>query len=122
MADSKRDYYEVYRRPDAMRTMRRVKEGIPRAGEEIPTRTAIPETRRSEKQSLRKPRRRTAVLSDAQKRQQYDQFGHAASSRAAQAEPVAAGGFDFGDMGDIFGDIFGGGDIFGDLFGGGRRT
>ena len=59
-----------------------------------------------------------AVLSDAQKRKQYDQFGHAAFENGGGG---GAGGFDFGDMGDIFGDIFGGGDIFGDLFGGGRR-
>ena len=51
-----------------------------------------------------------AVLSDAEKRKQYDQFGHAAF------EGGAGGGFDFNfsDMGDIFGDIFG------DFFGGGR--
>ncbi len=55
-----------------------------------------------------------AVLSDAEKRRQYDQFGHAAF------ENGGSGGFDFSNMGDIFGsDIFG--DIFGDLFGGGRR-
>lgn len=53
-----------------------------------------------------------AVLSDADKRRQYDQFGHAAFDNGAGG----AGGFDFGgmDMGDIFGDIFG------DFFGGGR--
>lgn len=54
-----------------------------------------------------------AVLSDADKRRQYDQFGHAAFDGSG----VGTGGFDFGNMGDIFGsDIFG--DIFGDLFGG----
>lgn len=53
-----------------------------------------------------------AVLSDPQKRQQYDQFGHAAFDNGGG--PGAGGGFDFNDMGDIFGDIFG------DLFGGGR--
>lgn len=54
-----------------------------------------------------------AVLSDADKRRQYDQFGHAAFDGSAGG---GAGGFDFGgmDMGDIFGDIFG------DFFGGGR--
>ncbi len=54
-----------------------------------------------------------AVLSDADKRRQYDQFGHAAFDGSGGA---GAGGFDFSsmDMGDIFGDIFG------DLFGGGR--
>ena len=54
-----------------------------------------------------------AVLSDADKRRQYDQFGHAAFENGGGG----AGGFDFSgmDMGDIFGDIFG------DLFGGGSR-
>ena len=45
-----------------------------------------------------------AVLSDAEKRRQYDQFGHAAFDGTG-----GAGGFDFSgmDMSDIFGDIFG---------------
>ena len=53
-----------------------------------------------------------AVLSDAEKRRQYDQFGHAAFDGTG-----GAGGFDFSgmDMSDIFGDIFG------DFFGGGSR-
>lgn len=55
-----------------------------------------------------------AVLSDPQKRQQYDQFGHAAFEQGGSG----GGGFDFTNMGDM-GDIFG--DIFGDLFGGGSR-
>ncbi|MBQ3559788.1 MAG: molecular chaperone DnaJ [Agathobacter sp.] len=62
-----------------------------------------------------------AVLSDAEKRRQYDQFGHAAFDGAG-----GAGGFDFSGMdmsdifGDIFGDFFGGG--FGGGFGGSRRS
>ena len=54
-----------------------------------------------------------AVLSDPEKKRQYDQFGHAAFDGGMGG----AGGFDFSgmDMGDIFGDIFG------DLFGGGSR-
>lgn len=57
-----------------------------------------------------------AVLSDADKRKQYDQFGHSAFDGAG-----GAGGFDFSgmDMSDIFGDIFG--DFFGGGFGGGSR-
>ena len=58
------------------------------------------------------------VLADAQKRAQYDRFGHAGLSGAG-----AGFGFDadviFRDFGDIFGDFFGFGDILG--AGGGRR-
>ncbi len=53
-----------------------------------------------------------AILSDAEKRKQYDRFGHSAFDGTG-----GAGGFDFSgmDMSDIFGDIFG------DFFGGGSR-
>ena len=50
------------------------------------------------------------VLSDPQKRQKYDQFGHAGvdpSYGAGGSSGFGAGGFDFGDLGDIFGDLFG---------------
>jgi molecular chaperone DnaJ len=50
------------------------------------------------------------VLSDAQKRSAYDQFGHAGVDPQAGMGAGAAGGFTgFGDIfNDIFGDIFGG--------------
>lgn len=52
------------------------------------------------------------VLSDPEKRAQYDRFGHAAFDQSGQG---AGGGFGFsGNFEDIFGDIFG------DFFGGGR--
>lgn len=56
-----------------------------------------------------------AVLSDPEKRRQYDQFGHAAFDGGAGGAG-GFGGFDFNsaDFSDIFGDIFG------DLFGGRR--
>lgn len=51
------------------------------------------------------------VLSDAQKRQQYDQFGHDAPNFGGGG--FGGGGFsgggDFGDLGDIFNMFFGGG-------------
>ncbi|RUO80421.1 molecular chaperone DnaJ [Idiomarina tyrosinivorans] len=58
------------------------------------------------------------VLSDPQKRQMYDQYGHEAFQQARQGGggPGGAGGFGGGaDFADIFGDVFG------DIFGGGRR-
>ena len=57
-----------------------------------------------------------AVLSDADKRRQYDQFGHAAFEGGAGGAGGGGFDFDFGDMGDIFGDIFGG------MFGGGSSS
>lgn len=48
-----------------------------------------------------------AVLSDPQKRRQYDQFGHAAFSGGAGGQGGFSN-FDFGDMSDIFEDLFGG--------------
>ena len=60
-----------------------------------------------------------AVLSDANKRKQYDQFGHAAFEQGGAG---GAGGFDFSgfDFSDIFGDLFGGSSGFDFGFGGSR--
>ena len=57
------------------------------------------------------------VLSDDQKRQAYDQFGHAGLGGAAGGGGFGGGGA--GGFGDIFGDIFS--DIFGGGMGGGSR-
>ncbi len=65
------------------------------------------------------------ILSDADKRKQYDQFGH-----DGLKSTFGPGGFDFsrdfthtGDLQDILGNLFGGGGggVFEDFFGGGRR-
>lgn len=58
-----------------------------------------------------------AVLSDADKRRQYDQYGHAAFNQMGGG----SGEYDFSgfDFSDIFGDIFGSGFGFG---GGGRNS
>jgi len=59
------------------------------------------------------------VLSDAQKKQAYDQFGHAGTQQGGAGfggfEGFRTGGFG-GGVEDLFGDIFE------DFFGGGRRT
>lgn len=58
------------------------------------------------------------VLSDSQKRAQYDQFGHAAFEQGGMGGGGFYGqGFDMGDLGDIFSSMFG----FGGGFGGGGR-
>ncbi len=58
------------------------------------------------------------VLSDAQKRAAYDQYGHAGVDPSMGG---GSGGAGFsGDFGDVFGDVFG--DIFGGGRGGGGRT
>ena len=58
-----------------------------------------------------------AVLSDDEKRQIYDQYGHAG------LDPSAGGPGFGGNPQDIFNDLFGGGgaDIFSSIFGGGAR-
>ena len=52
-------------------------------------------------------------LSDADKKAKYDQFGFAGVDpnygAGAGGGAYGAGGFDFGDLGDIFGEFFGGG-------------
>ncbi len=61
------------------------------------------------------------VLKDSQKRQRYDQFGHAGVGGASGSGGDPFGGqgqnvnFDFGDMGGF-------GDIFGSFFGGGQQS
>ena len=65
------------------------------------------------------------VLSDADKRRQYDQYGHEGLKSAFGPD-----GFNFSrdfthvsDLQDLFGSLFGdGGGVFEDLFGGGRRN
>lgn len=64
------------------------------------------------------------VLKDKQKRQRYDQFGHAGVGGASSGDGGQYGGFDFngfGGQGQNINFDFGGGlgDIFGQFFGGG---
>jgi molecular chaperone DnaJ len=59
------------------------------------------------------------MLSDAQKRAAYDQFGHAGVDPNMRGGPGGPGGEGFGGFAEAFGDIFG--DLFGQQQGGGRR-
>lgn len=47
------------------------------------------------------------VLSDKNKRAQYDQFGSVPEGQGFNWQDFSSGGIDFDDLGDIFGDIFG---------------
>lgn len=111
MAEQKRDYYEVL--------------GVDKSADEAAIKKAYrvlakkyhPDMNPGDAEAEKKFKEASeayAVLSDAEKRKQYDQFGHAAFDGGAGG----AGGFDF--SGADFSDIFG--DIFGDFFGGGRRS
>lgn len=57
------------------------------------------------------------ILSDSEKRSQYDNFGHAAFDGAGMGGGM--GGFAAGFSSDVFEDALG--DLFGDFFGGGGR-
>ena len=62
------------------------------------------------------------VLSDSNKRGQYDQFGHAGVGMGQQGSGFGGGvHMSMDDIFSQFGDIFGGDDIFSSFFGGGRR-
>lgn len=113
MAEAKRDYYEVL--------------GVSRDADDAAIKKAYralakkyhPDMNPGDKEAEKKFKEASeayAVLSDAEKRRQYDQFGHAAFEGGAGGAG-GFGGFDF--SGADFSDIFG--DIFGDLFGGSRR-
>ena len=112
MAETKRDYYEVL--------------GVPKDADDAALKKAYrvlakkyhPDANPGDKEAEAKFKEASeaySVLSDPEKRRQYDQFGHAAFDGGAGGAG-GFGGFDFSgaDMGDIFGDIFG------DFFGGGR--
>ena len=111
MAANKRDYYEVL--------------GVAKTATEDEIKKAYrklakkyhPDVNPGDKEAEEKFKEASeafAVLSDADKRKQYDQFGHAAFDGTGG---FGSQGFDFNSAG--FGDIFG--DLFGDMFGGRMR-
>jgi len=63
------------------------------------------------------------VLSNPEKKQRYDQFGHAANASAANGGGYGGGGMNMEDIFSQFGDIFGGGGSpFDSFFGGGGQS
>lgn len=114
MAEQKRDYYEVL--------------GVDKGADEETLKKAYrklakkyhPDANPGDKTAEAKFKEASeayAILSDPDKRRQYDQFGHAAFDG-----PGGTGGYGgFGDFSTMdFTDMFG--DIFGDLFGGRSRA
>lgn len=76
-----------------------------------------PEDKHEAEERFRQATEAYSVLSDAQKRQIYDRYGHAGlGNRGYDAADFSASIFE--DFRDIFGDLFGFEDVFG---GGGRR-
>ncbi|MFM6947572.1 MAG: molecular chaperone DnaJ [Aquirufa sp.] len=62
------------------------------------------------------------VLSNAQKKAQYDRFGHAGMGGAAGGGGFSGQGMNMEDIFSNFGDIFGDESPFGNMFGGGGRS
>ncbi len=60
------------------------------------------------------------VLSDADKKAQYDRFGHAGVGSAGRGGYGGGAGMNMDDIFSQFGDVFGD-DLFGNFFGGGQR-
>lgn len=112
MAESKRDYYEV------LGVGKDADDGAIKKAYRVLAKKYHPDMNPGDAEAEKKFKEASeayAVLSDPEKRRQYDQFGHAAFEGGAGGGGF--GGFDF--SGADFSDIFG--DIFGDLFGGSRR-
>lgn len=111
MAEQKRDYYEV------LGVEKNADDAALKKAYRVLAKKYHPDTNPGDEDAEKKFKEASeayAVLSDPEKRKQYDQFGHSAFDGGAGG----FGGFDFN--GADFGDIFG--DIFGDFFGGSRRS
>ena len=110
MAEQKRDYYEV------LGVDKNADEAAIKKAYRVLAKKYHPDMNPGDAEAEKKFKEASeayAVLSDPEKKRQYDQFGHAAFDGGS-----GMGGFDF--SGADFSDIFG--DIFGDFFGGGRRS
>ena len=113
MAETKRDYYEV------LGVDRNADDAALKKAYRVLAKKYHPDMNPGDAEAEKKFKEASeayAVLSDPEKRRQYDQFGHAAFEGGGAGGAGGFGGFSSADFGDIFGDIFG------DFFGGGRRS
>ncbi|MCW8879974.1 MAG: molecular chaperone DnaJ [Kangiellaceae bacterium] len=106
---SKRDYYEVLGVSKGASEQEMKKAYRRLAMKYHPDRN--PDSQEAE-EKFKEAKEAYEILSDEQKRQAYDQFGHAG------VDPSQGGFHGRGGGADSFSDIFG--DVFGDIFGGGR--
>ena len=111
MAEQKRDYYEV------LGLDKNADDAAIKKAYRVLAKKYHPDVNPGDKEAevkFKEASEAYAVLSDPEKRRQYDQFGHAAFDGGAGGAG-GFGGFDFSgaDFSDIFGDMFGFGDIFG---------
>ena len=110
MAENKRDYYEVLGVSKGAS-----EEEIKKAYKKL-ARKYHPDMNPGDKEAeekFKEVNEANEVLSDPEKKARYDQFGFAGVDpnygAGAGGGAYGAGGFDFGDLGDIFGSFFGGG-------------
>jgi molecular chaperone DnaJ len=113
MATTKRDYYEVLG-VSKNASADEIKKAFRRKAVEL-----HPDKQGGDEEKFKEVNEAYEVLKDAQKRQRYDQFGHAGVGGAAGGGGNPFGGFNGQDVNFDFGDL---GDIFGSFFGGGRAT
>ncbi len=113
MADNKRDYYEVLG-VQKQATSDEIKKAY-----RVLAKKYHPDMNPGNKEAevkFKEVNEAYEVLSDADKRQKYDQYGHAAF------DPSMGGGSGFGGFGGGFGAEFDFGDIFSSFFGGGGSS
>jgi molecular chaperone DnaJ len=110
---SKRDYYEVLG-VDKTATAEEIKKSYRKLAFKFhPDRNQDDDTAEDK---FKEAAEAYEVLSDQERRQRYDQFGHAASGHTGGGGGFGGG---FSDPQDLFSNLFG--DMFGDAFGGGGR-
>lgn len=100
----KRDYYEILGVPRNA-TEDEIKKAYRRLAKE--NHPDLHPNDKQKEQAFKEINEAYEVLSDPQKKSRYDSFGHAGVDPNYANHSSGFGSFDFGDLGDIIGDIFG---------------